>query len=175
MNLNINTAQFTEDRKHRLALVRQVHPIVPGAVLTYLYIGVNPSDAGETTNDQTATKLMEFTRLNGGDRMIVANLFTHVASDVRELAKQSQPICPGADKWLGWLMQHADVVVPMWGSRNKLPKALRPRIEFVEMLLTQLRKPVKCFGITASGDPTHPLMLKYATPLVDFWESRRDR
>ena len=27
-------------------------------------------------------------------------------------------------------------------------------------------KPVKCFGLTSSGDPKHPLFLDYTTPLV---------
>jgi len=29
-------------------------------------------------------------------------------------------------------------------------------------------KPVKVFGLTAGGDPKHPLMLPYDTPLVDW-------
>jgi hypothetical protein len=34
--------------------------------------------------------------------------------------------------------------------------------------LTSSGKLVKCFGRTKAGDPKHPLMLGYDTPLVDI-------
>ena len=34
---------------------------------------------------------------------------------------------------------------------------------------------VKCFGVTGSNDPKHPLTLGYSTPLVDWWNDDERR
>jgi hypothetical protein len=46
------------------------------------------------------------------------------------------------------------------------PKAWTPRV--LAAALLNSGKPVKVFGLTASGDPKHPLMLGYDTQLVEW-------
>jgi hypothetical protein len=58
------------------------------------------------------------------------------------------------------------MLIPCWGSRDKLPNALRSELDVFLRLLQDYGKPVLCFGVTASGDPKHPLMLPYSTELL---------
>lgn len=142
------------------------HIAEAGIVLAYF--GVNPSTAGAEVEDQTTMKWRGFARVNGARRYIAGNPFAFRATNVRELATAADPIGPDNAKHLSDIIRDADVLVPCWGSRTKLPRQLRGRLDGLAGLLHASGKPVKVFGITASGDPAHPLMLGYATPLVDW-------
>lgn len=132
------------------------------------FIGCNPSKAGAEHDDQTTTKLAGFAARNNAHGYVLGNLFGHVATDVRELADVEDPVGPDNDAFLAHVMGLADIVVPCWGRRDKLPMRLRPRIDAVERMLRDSGKPVRVFGTTHGGDPLHPLMLAYATPLVPW-------
>lgn len=137
--------------------------------IVFGYFGVNPSTADAELDDQTILKWKGFTRRNNGHRFIVGNPFALRATDVRELARVADPI--GAENY-GHLLQiiaEADVLVPCWGNRSKVPSKLHPQFDEVTALIFKSGKPVKIFGLTKSGDPKHPLMLAYDTPLID-WE-----
>lgn len=87
----------------------------------------------------------------------------------RELRRDPQPcLVPENREHLRAIAHEADVLVPCWGSRNKLPPDLRPYMDETLELLRQMGKPIKHLGLTTSGDPKHPLMLAYSTPLMDF-------
>lgn len=139
---------------------------VPGPV--FAYFGVNGSTATATENDQTVNKWTGFTARNGGSRFIVGNPFAYRAKDVRELARVPDPIGPENDKYLAEIIAEADVVVPCWGNRAKVPMQLRYRFDDLLARLVASGKPIRVFGLTKSGDPTHPLMLGYDTPLLDW-------
>ncbi len=66
-------------------------------------------------------------------------------------------------------MKVSNLIVPCWGSSDKLPKQLRNRVAGVSRMLESIELPIKCFGRTASGDPTHPLMLGYNTQLINYF------
>jgi hypothetical protein len=66
------------------------------------------------------------------------------------------------------IVAEADVLVPCWGNRSKAPRHLHGDFDMVLAMLQTSGKPVRHFGLTASGDPKHPLMLGYSTPLVEF-------
>lgn len=169
----MNRAVFSPDRVHRYWLERDVAP-PPG--LTFVYFGVNGSKADETREDQTSKKWIEFTRRNGGHRYIAVNPFAFTATDVGELARAEDPIGPDNDEFIGEAIAEADVLVPCWGSRNKLPERLRPRLQTLLLAILLASKigdvPVKVFGFTESGDPKHPLMLGYDTPLL-HWDTAK--
>ncbi len=69
------------------------------------------------------------------------------------------------------ICEASDIIVPCWGSREKLPRQLHPLLDKMTATLRQSGKPAQTFGLSKSGDPLHPLMLGYDTPLVD-WEAR---
>ena len=134
----------------------------------YAFIGVNPSTADAVANDATIRKLRTFVQNWGGARFIVGNAFAFRSTDVRALRDVGDPIGPENDKYLMQIVQEADYVVPMWGARGKLPKELRPQLDNVAALLRLHIQPGKVlwtFGLTGSGDPMHPLMIRNSTQL----------
>ena len=142
--------------------------IVADSGPVYAFFGVNGSTATANTNDQTVRKWHGFVDHWRGSRFIAGNAFGFRAKDVRALASASDPIGPLNDRYLREIIAEADILVPCWGSRDKLPKHLRPRLDEILSMLRASWKPVRCLGLTASGDPKHPLTLGYATPLIKF-------
>lgn len=86
----------------------------------------------------------------------------------RELIQQDDPEGPDNTEHLFEIIKAADVLVPCWGTRTKLPRALHARLDWMTTLLQGFDKPVRIFGLAQSGDPLHPLMLGYNTPLVEW-------
>jgi hypothetical protein len=158
------SAIFSECGLFRYRLERAA---LPNGIV-YAYFGVNGSTAGAVKNDHTVSKWFGFTLLNKGSRMIVGNPFAYCATDVRQLTAAVDPIGPDNDMHLAQIIADADILVPSWGPRAKVPKRLRYRYDEVEAMLVASGKPMKCFGLSKSGDPLHPLMLGYDTPLVDW-------
>ncbi len=112
-----------------------------------------------------------FTVRNGGRRYIAINPFGYTATDVRELAGAADPVGPLNDFYVSQALAEADLIVPCWGNRAKVPDRLRHHFDAMLRKMRATGKPIKTFGFTKSGDPKHPLMLGYDTPLVD-WSAR---
>ncbi len=142
--------------------------ILAEAGIVIAYFGVNGATADGEEDDHTVMKWNGFTLRNGGARYIVGNACGYRAKDVRKLAQVPDPIGPLNDTYIDEIIAEADLLVPCWGSRLKLPPRLRPRLDFMADRIFTSGKPVKIFGLTGSGDPKHPLMLGYSTPLVDW-------
>lgn len=141
---------------------------IADAGIVIAYLGINPSTATAEIEDQTTMKWRGFALRNGARRYIAGNPFAYRATNVKELATAIDPIGPENDAHLLQIMKDADLIIPCWGNRLKLPLSLRHRLNQVSVMLSLSRKPLKCFGTTASGDPKHPLMLGYATQLVEW-------
>jgi hypothetical protein len=129
------------------------------------FIGCNPSIADGETDDHTTRKLIGFATRQNAHGYVLGNLFGYRATDVRRLADVKDPVGPDNDAFLAHLIGVADIIVPCWGRRDKLLPPLRARIDVVKRMLRDADKPVRVFGTTSAGDPLHPLMLAYATPL----------
>ncbi len=136
--------------------------------LVIAYFGVNPSTADASLEDQTTRKWRGFTLRNGGRAYIAGNPFAFRATDVRALANAADPVGPLNADYIDGIVQDADILVPCWGSRNKLPRQLHGVLDDLAERLRSNGKPVKVFGLAASGDPLHPLTLGYHRPLVDW-------
>lgn len=149
---------------YRYRLEREVQ--MYGCVIAYF--GVNGSTATATEDDHTVRKWIGFTKLNNGRRFIVGNAFAFRAKDVNELRHAVDPVGIDNDKHITKIIAEADILVPCWGSRHKLHSRLHARLDVVADLLFASGKPVKIFGLTQSGDPQHPLILSYSTPLSDW-------
>lgn len=141
---------------------------------TFAFFGVNPSTADATLDDATVRKWRGFTLRNGGHRFIVANVFAYRSTDPAVLTYQDDPFGPQWLEHLQSVIADADVLVPCWGRLAKMPKDLRGAP--AQLLATLLRagKPVLHFGVTGCGQPKHPLMLGYDTPLTEWHSRRRD-
>jgi hypothetical protein len=156
-------AILSDCRKYRYQLSRDVDIF---GQLTFGYFGVNPSTANENVDDATVKKWIGFTKANDGSQFIVANVFAYRATNVNDLAKTEDPIGIDNDRYIDDVITEADILVPCWGSRDKLPKSLHHRLDTILERLKASGKPVKTFGLCASGDPKHPLMLAYDTKLI---------
>lgn len=161
------SAVISECGRYRYRLDRRVERGAIGMPV-FAYFGVNGSTADAEQDDQTVRKWNGFTLKNNGWRYIVGNAFAYRATDVKELAKADDPIGPENDDYLWQIIQEADILVPCWGSRMKLPFHLRARLYRVRDLIFSAGKPVRIFGLTKHGDPLHPLMLSYDTQLIEW-------
>ncbi len=139
--------------------------------IVFAFFGVNGSKATADIEDQTTRKWFGFTLRNGGRKYIAGNPFGYRATDVRELAKAGDPVGPENARYLTEIISEADVLVPCWGNSSKVPERLRYHFAELRNLLIQSGKPVRIFGLTKSGDPLHPLMLGYDTPLIEWSKS----
>ena len=135
-------------------------------------LGVNPSTANAEIDDQTIRKDMGFARRLGWRKIIKGNKFAFRATDVNALKTARDPVGRENDDHLRSIMRDADVVVAAWGPLTKLPRHLRTRWQAVASIADEIGKPLMCWGTAQDGQPRHPLMLAYETPLV-AWERPR--
>ena len=134
----------------------------------FAFFGVNPSTADASSDDSTVRKWRGFTQRWGGSRFIVGNVFAYRATDVRQLATVEDAFGDLIGDHTTSIIAEADILVPCWGNTSKVPPSLRFAFDALMDALLSSGKPVKCFGLTASGDPRHPLMLGYSTSLVGY-------
>lgn len=132
----------------------------------FAFFGVNPSTADAAINDQTVGKWIGFVKRWGGSRFIVGNVFAYRSTEVNALRTVQQPVGPENFAHLERIAAEADVLVPCWGDRAKVPRTLHHHIDKALAFLLAQGKPVRAFGFAKGGDPLHPLMLGYDTPLV---------
>jgi hypothetical protein len=157
------TAILSKCRKYRYQLHRNVDMF---NVKTIAYFGINPSTADEYEDDRTVKKWMGFAVRNECRDFFVANIYAYRATDVNRLSETDDPVGLDNDHHIVNIIEKSDVLIPCWGSRHKLPCSLQPRLDTILKKLLDSSKPVMCFGLTQSGDPKHPLMLPYDTPLI---------
>lgn len=158
------TAIISECGRYRYRLERDISDTGP----VFAYFGVNPSTADADLDDATVRKWKGFTRRNGGRKFIVGNAFAYRSTDVKSLRNVADPFGPLHLQHISAIIVDADVLVPCWGDSSKVPEYLRPGFKQLLWLLRLSKKPIKTFGMTLGGDPKHPLMLGYDTPLIDF-------
>jgi hypothetical protein len=132
------------------------------------WIMVNPSTADASEDDPTIRKVIGFSERMGAGWAIVGNVFAFRSTDVKGLAKTSDPHGPDNDKHLRDIMACAPTVVVAWGPTAKLPKLLRHRYMRVVRIADAIGVKLMCLGTAQDGHPRHPLMLAYDTPLVEW-------
>ncbi len=151
--------------RYRYRLERECGMPLEGSK-TLAFFGINPSTADAMIDDATVRKWRGFTIRNGGHRLIVGNIFAYRSTDPKALTPQDDPFGPEWLPNLNAIIADADVLVPCWGSLSKMPRDLRGAPAQVLASLVRSGKPVMHFGVTSCGQPKHPLMLGYDTPLV---------
>ena len=149
---------------YRYRLDRQVGMDGP----VYAFFGVNPSTADAAIDDATVRKWIGFSKRWGASRFIVGNVFAYRSTDVKALAKVADAFGSDIGDHTTDIINEADILVPCWGNTGKVPPPLQFAFDVLLDALVSSGKPVKHFGTTNSGDPKHPLMLSYDTPLQDW-------
>lgn len=157
-------AVISDCGKFRYRLDRKVAEAGP----VYAFFGVNPSTADAALDDATVRKWRGFVSRWGGSRFVVGNVFAYRSTDVKGLSYGGDPIGPLNLAHIHEIVAEADILVPCWGNRDKLPTMLRTYPLLCLNTLLKSGKPVMTFGLTNAGDPKHPLMLGYDTTLLDL-------
>ncbi len=141
-----------------------------------LFIGLNPSRADGVRDDPTLRRLVGFARCWGYGALEVVNLFARISPAPAALKRVGDPVgesndawlqraqegaicstrpgaCPVAPAiWLGWGNQGA------WRGRDQQVLALLQTADTMRQC-----RPVWCLGLTAAGQPRHPLYVAAAT------------
>lgn len=134
-------------------------------IVTALF-GVNPSWAGATSDDPTIRKDIGFAKVHGWRQIIKGNVFPFRSDDVRALRGVTDHRLEENAEHIRAIAARADILVPCWGRTDKVPPQLRYAFDVLMDALVSSGKPVMHFGLTKGGDPKHPLMLGYDTPLI---------
>lgn len=129
-----------------------------------LWIMLNPSTADDQRDDATLLRCRAFSRREGYDRLVVANLFAYRSPRPEALRRAADPIGPDNDFHLQQALAGASQVVLGWGALG----SLYGRDRVVLALLRQAKRPVFCLAVTAQGAPRHPLYLSKERPLLPY-------
>ena len=126
----------------------------PGA----LFIGLNPSRADASIDDQSTRRMMSFAKAAGCGGLTLTNLYAWRSPSPHVLRQVPDPVGRGNDQWIASAAAEADVVVAAWGTH-----ADAKRVVAVESLLRRVT--VWCLGRTKHGQPRHPLYVPSSAEL----------
>lgn len=121
-----------------------------------LFVGANPSKAGETTengnirSDPTVSRMANLARELGFGALWVVNARSWVATDPLDVPGDPEAIGEETDGWILRSAQRADLVLLAYGNLagERAPRVLD--------LVRQAGKTPHALGITADGHPRHP-------------------
>ena len=131
-----------------------------------LFIGLNPSTANELTDDPTVRWLCGFARTWGYGGIYVCNLYSYITPYPKELLRDIRH--HGAST-PAIQMAHKLSVLTVCGWGDGIKTILEPD-KRAEAVYDLLDSPM-CFGLTASGNPKHPLYLPGDAELVEYvWQ-----
>lgn len=159
------SAIFSECGMYRYRLDRQIGD----ALKTVVFIGINPSIANEVDNDKTVNRMLSFAKGNGAGKVIVANVFSLISTDINGLRTDIPLRGDEHDFYFREIISEADILIPCWGRREKLRVSNSLFLDDCMNLLLSTGKPVLCLGKTKSGkDPLHPLRLRLGAQLMKW-------
>jgi hypothetical protein len=139
-------AKFSDDQEYRYRLWRTWNHTKP----TITFVMLNPSTAGETADDPTIRRCINFAQEWGYGTLEVVNLFGLRATDPSKLQEHNAPIGPKNDEFLRQACQDAEMVVVAWGADGSLYGREREVTEMLSMDLYAL-------DTTKDNHPVHPL------------------
>lgn len=139
----------------------------PGDEPPLLFVMLNPSIADAETDDPTIRCLKGFTWALGSSRFVVVNLYAYRATSPSALLKvgMRQRVGPCNDATIELaadeVHRNGGGVIVAWGARAIDGPAHASRVHRVLGLLRgpDLDRPLYALGVTASGQPRHPLYL----------------
>lgn len=150
-------ATFSPDRRYRTSLERRW-----AAGPRVCWVLLNPSMADAQRDDPTLRRCIAFARSWGAGSIEVVNLFALVSSDPKRLLGEPEAVGAGNEAMVARASARADLVVAGWGN-------LRPAlVERAAHAIRRLPADAWCLGLTAQGQPRHPLYLPAATERVPF-------
>lgn len=162
-------AEFSECRKFRYALWRIWDWQGHGNCM--MVVGLNPSTADETENDNTIRRCIAFAKRERYGGLFMLNLFAFRATKPENMVAADDPMGPKNLEAFGYYRSRVGKIVVAWGS---LKVQYRPRVKWkstIAAVVDAVAQPVYCFGTNQDGEPKHPLYLGQNTPL-EIWKQR---
>lgn len=155
-------AEFSGCGQYRWWLRRCWQPRRP----ELLFIGLNPSRADAERDDPTLRRLLGFARRWGHGSLTVVNLFARISPSPAALRRCADPVGDENDAWILRAAEGASTLWLGWGNGGRW----RGRQEEV---LDRLRPwgaegQLGCLGLTAAGQPRHPLYARGDAVLKPF-------
>lgn len=144
------SAAFDDERIYRYLLTRAW-----GTGPRLLWIMLNPSTADESVLDPTLRRCLGFAQAWGFDGFEVCNLYALRSTDPRGLWRVADPVGPNNDAVIQAAAKHASLVMVGWGGNAKPARERQ-----VAHLLADVGVQPLCIGVTAQGQPKHPLYLR---------------
>lgn len=145
--------------RYRYLLWRWWGSDLPPAVFILLN---HPSTADAEVDDPTVTRCARRAQVWGFPGLLVVNLFSWRASDPDDLAFSDDPTGPRNDEALRFALDLAGLTVCGWGASG----GWRARDRAVEVRRLLAGRAWHHLGLTAGGEPRHPLYLSYDAPLT---------
>jgi len=156
-------AELSACKLHRYLLWRTWSPNKPPAT----FVMLNPSTAQASTDDHTVRKCIGFAQRWGFGGIRVVNLYSLRSTDWHMLIARPDRTGPANGQWLESAFELAaaqgQAVVVAWGAHRVPEKAAR--VAEVRSIARRHGVELLALGTTFDGDPCHPLMLSYSTPL----------
>lgn len=162
--LDSRSAVISADGKYRYVLRRVLTGNPESERWPIAWIMLNPSTADGTKDDATIRRVVDFSRRWEFDDVSVYNLFAYRATDPAELSKVADPIGPDNLRYLVTIPQTTPIIAA-WGI--KVPNSQKMWLRDVYTFLGN-RDRVFHLGVSATGEPRHPLMLPKHTPLQEW-------
>lgn len=155
-------AEFSECGTYRYMLWRVWDETLPplGVIL------LNPSTADATNDDPTVARCTNRARRLQRGGLIVGNLYGFRATDPRKMMGAVDRVGPFNDPHLRMIGRLCPTILLGWGAH-----AAPGRAALVIGMLRALdtgRPVLKHLGLTASGQPRHPLYVGYDTPYQEL-------
>jgi hypothetical protein len=150
-------ATFSRDHRYRTSLARRW-----GDGPRICWVMLNPSTADATHDDPTLRRCIAFARAWGAGSIEVVNLFALVSTDPKRLLTEPDAADAANGPAVARAVRRADLVVTGWGN---VPTALIAR---AAKAMRRLPEHTWCLGLTAQGQPRHPLYVAAKTERVPF-------
>ncbi len=123
-------------------------------------IGLNPSKANEASDDATNRRLMGLLSAQGFDGYWLVNLLPDVQTDPRQVQFSRRRLSVKNRRAIHGAMARSQITIVAWGHWGA-------HIAFRHQVLG-LADETWCFGVTAGGEPRHPLYLPNHSTLVRY-------
>jgi hypothetical protein len=147
-------AIFSEDRKFRYVLWRIWNSQKPKV----MFIGLNPSKAGEVQNDATIRRIMRFAQDHDFGGAFMLNLFPCVTTNPKLIIEDN---VQENDIIIREIASQVTTVVFCWGN---FPRAQQRAKDFIKAFGI----PSMCLGRNKNGTPKHPCRLAAKTKFVPY-------
>lgn len=157
----LSSATFSRCGKYRYDLCRVWKPKARAMV----FVGLNPSTADQSADDPTIRRILGFADDWGFGTLVMLNAFAFRSTDPKALAsmvtRRRDPVGRDNDATIERVFaeRRGDKLVLGWGAHG----ALLERGRHLAARALALHGRPECFGLTANGQPKHPLYLAAAT------------